>query len=116
MLRNHDWPGNVRQLRAAIERACIVAASERIDVRDLPPEIVSRYDTDGREADLASLTWSEAMERGRDEVARRYLEALLRRSQGKVAEASARAGVERESLYRLMRRYGVDPDAFRSDG
>jgi two-component system response regulator HydG len=116
MLKSHDWPGNVRQLRAAIERACIVAAGERIDVRDLPPEIISRYDADGRDADLASLTWSEAMERGRDEVARRYLEALLKRCQGKVADASARAGVERESLYRLMRRYGVDPDAFRSDG
>jgi DNA-binding NtrC family response regulator len=115
MLKNHDWPGNVRQLRAAIERACIVAGGERIDVRDLPPEIISRYDTAGHETDLASLTWSEAMERGRDEVARRYLEAVLRRSQGKVAEASARAGVERESLYRLMRRYGVDPDAFRND-
>ena len=42
-------------------------------------------------------------------------EAVLRRFDGQIAEAAAHAGVERESFYRLLRKYGVDAAAFRSE-
>ena len=58
--------------------------------------------------DLASLPWPQALARGRAHLARSYLEEVLRRHGGRVAEAAAHAGVERESFYRLMRRYGVE--------
>jgi two-component system response regulator HydG len=104
----YEWPGNVRQLRAAVERACVVSTHERIDVGDLPPEVVGIV---RREAtSLADLTWSEAVEEGRIATARSYLEEVLRRHGGRVSEAAAHAGVERESFYRLLRRFGVQPD------
>jgi two-component system response regulator HydG len=105
-LVHHDWPGNVRQLRAAVERAIVVATGDHIDAPDLPPEVLG-----GREltayADFASLTWAEAIEKGKAETARQYLEEILRRHEGRVADAAAQAGVERESFYRLMKRYNV---------
>jgi two-component system response regulator HydG len=107
----YDWPGNIRQLRAAIERACVVSARERIDVGDLPPEVVGSRPRES--ATLADLTWSEAVEQGRISAARSYLEEVLRRHDGRVAEAAAHAGVERESFYRLLRRFGVEPDTSR---
>ena len=114
-MKRYDWPGNVRQLRAAVERASIVAAGERIGLSDLPPEIAaSSTATPFVSTDLTSLTWTQAIEKGREEVARRYLEEVLRKYDGRVAEAAAHAGVERESFYRLMRRYGVDADIRRS--
>jgi two-component system response regulator HydG len=103
----YDWPGNIRQLRAAVERACVVSTNERIDVGDLPPEVLGARRREGKK--LADLTWSEAVEQGRILTARSYLEEVLRRHEGRVSDAAAHAGVERESFYRLLRRFGVDP-------
>jgi two-component system response regulator HydG len=107
-METYDWPGNVRQLRAAVERACVVSTHERIDVGDLPPEVVGIPPRES--TSLADLTWSEAVEQGRITTARSYLAGVLRRHGGRVSDAAAHAGVERESFYRLLRRFGVEPD------
>ena len=110
-LKTYHWPGNVRQLRAAVERASIVSVAGRVELQDLPTEIAELPAKD--QVDLASLTWTEALDRGREEVARHYLEEVLRKHHGRVADAAAHAGIERESFYRLMRRFGVEADATR---
>jgi len=112
-MEQYDWPGNVRQLRAAVERASVVSTNERIDVGDLPPEIVKMAGTPVAVSSLGALTWAEAQKRGRREIARNYLEEVLRQHGGRVADAAAQAGVERESFYRLLRRYGVQADEHR---
>jgi two-component system response regulator HydG len=109
VLRLYDWPGNVRQLQAAVERAAIEAPSERIEVEHLPPEIKSDGSKEGVPT-FSELGWQEAMEQGRREVGQRYLRAVLARHGGRVAEAAEHAGVERESFYRLLRKHGVRPD------
>jgi two-component system response regulator HydG len=112
-LERFDWPGNVRQLRSAVERATVLSAGEEIQVEDLPRELQPTSEKDvGFE--LSSLTWAEAMERGRLELGKRYLTEVLRASCGRVAEAARSAGVERESFYRLLRRHEVDPVSFRN--
>jgi transcriptional regulator with PAS, ATPase and Fis domain len=40
-IENYQWPGNVRELENALERAMVLAESERIDVSDLPEEVAS---------------------------------------------------------------------------
>jgi DNA-binding NtrC family response regulator len=108
-LSEHAWPGNVRQLRSAVERACIVASGPLVEVGDLPEEI-QRGPSEPDHRDWADLGWQAALERGRDDTARRYLRAVIERFGGRVAEAAAHAGIERESFYRLLRRYGVRPE------
>ncbi|MAE68829.1 MAG: Fis family transcriptional regulator [Gemmatimonadetes bacterium] len=112
-LERYDWPGNVRQLRSAVERACLVAERSRIDIGDLPSELVSSGAGPNDANDHSQLRWAEALERGQKEVGKRYVEALMRRFRGQVSEAATHAGVERESFYRLMRRFGVDPARYR---
>jgi len=114
-LEGYGWPGNVRQLRSAVERACVVTPEERIDVGDLPPEVAGAEPMAAGGSGWAELTWAQAQERGRTEAARAYLLALLRRFDGRVAAAAEQAGVERESFYRLLRRFGVDATRFRSE-
>jgi len=114
-MEGFHWPGNVRQLRAAVERACVVSAGERIEVGDLPPEVSGAPPREDTLAKLADLSWAEAVEEGRIATARSYLEEVLRRHGGRVSEAAAHAGVERESFYRLLRRYRVDPDSARTN-
>lgn len=62
---------------------------------------------------LGALTYRDALERARVDGVRRYLEELLLACAGNVAAAAIRAAVERESFYRLCRKYGVDPGAYR---
>jgi two-component system response regulator HydG len=108
-LTNYAWPGNVRQLRAAIERASIEVQGSMIDLEHLPPEITADASPD-LAANLVAMKWQEAIEVGRREAGRRYLQAVIKKHQGRVADAAAYAGVERESFYRLLRKYGVKSD------
>lgn len=114
-LRAHHWPGNVRQLRSAIEHAAIVAPGVRIEVGDLPPEILGVPATGDEPVDLTHLDWSHAMEEAKLRFGRLYLRTLLRKHGGRVSDAAAAAGVERESFYRLMRRHDCVPRGSQDD-
>ena len=61
----------------------------------------------------ASMSYREAAEAGRDRASRAYLVALMREFDGKVMPAAERAGMERESLHRLLRRYRIRTQDFR---
>ncbi len=113
-MQNYDWPGNVRQLRSAVERGSVVCTRDRIDVGDLLPEVSGAHRQRSQDTGLLSLTWAEAQEKGRSEAAKRYLEEVLKKHDGNIAEAAVHAGVERESFYRLLRRYGVHVERTRS--
>jgi len=112
-LNTYDWPGNVRQLRAAVERASIVATGEWITEADLPPEIVGQRNVAAR--DSSELTWQELIDDSRDRAAPHYLRELLVKHGGRVSRAASQAGVERESFYRLLRRYGLNAADFRTE-
>jgi DNA-binding NtrC family response regulator len=108
-LKGYGWPGNVRQLKAAIERASIDAGADTVDVHHLPPEVTS---AGGPElgASLVHMKWHDAIDLGRREAGRQYLQAVLKKCGGRIPDAALHAGVERESFYRLLRRYGVSLD------
>lgn len=108
-LKRYSWPGNVRQLRSAIERATIVCEAEYIDAGDLPAEISVAH-TPNNTASLASLRWDEAQKIAQESAAKAYLSAVLEQHQGQVDQAAAHAGVKRESFYRLMRRFNVSAE------
>jgi DNA-binding NtrC family response regulator len=65
-------------------------------------------------AQLAAHSYREALAEARDRGSREYLEALLRTFGGNVSRAAERAGLERESLHRLLRRYGIEAGNFRA--
>ena len=60
-----------------------------------------------------SMSFRDAAEAGRDRASRAYLIALMREFEGKVTPAAERAGMERESLHRLLRRYRMRTRDFR---
>jgi DNA-binding NtrC family response regulator len=59
------------------------------------------------------MPYREAVDLARDRVSREYLAALLLEFEGNVTRAAERAGMERESLHRLLKRYGVRSDDFK---
>ncbi|HET8538433.1 MAG TPA: sigma-54 dependent transcriptional regulator [Anaeromyxobacter sp.] len=109
----HAWPGNVRELENTVERAVAVSAGEVVAVEDLPPEIASPGQAAPPTGALASLPYRDAIAGARDRVTRDYLVALLTEFAGNVTRAAERAGMERESLHRLLRRHGLRSDDFK---
>jgi DNA-binding NtrC family response regulator len=114
VLTDYPWPGNVRELRNAIESALAVAEGEEISVTDLPPHISQASSGPISEEHLTTLTYQEACDLGKDRVAGRYLAALMKTYKGNVTAAAGRAGVQRETLHRLLRKHKIDPGEFRS--
>jgi two-component system response regulator AtoC len=101
------WPGNVRELRHAIERAATTCEGEVVEVEHLPDALR------GAAPRAPQGTWRAAVDRAADAAGREYLQNVLRGQQGNVTRAAAEAGVERETLHRLLRRYGIDPARYR---
>ncbi|WP_242392495.1 sigma-54-dependent transcriptional regulator [Anaeromyxobacter oryzisoli] len=112
-LAGYAWPGNVRELENAVERAVAVAAGPQVGVQDLPPEVAAAPAAAPEPAALAKLPYREAVEQARDRISREYLVALLAEFGGNVTRAAERAGMERESLHRLLRKYGLRSDDFK---
>ncbi|WP_328635126.1 sigma-54-dependent Fis family transcriptional regulator [Streptomyces sp. NBC_00356] len=92
LLRRHDWPGNIRQLDAALREAAAGRRTYRIELRDLPPSL---HSAGGR-----SLSAWEASERDT------LVQALLAADGNKLL-AAQRLGISRTTIYRKMRAYGI---------
>lgn len=62
------------------------------------------------------LSYREAMQVSMNHFAREYIIAILKKHKGNVTRAALHAGIERGSLHRLMRKYGVQSTDFRDGG
>jgi DNA-binding NtrC family response regulator len=96
-IKQYDWPGNVRQLQNAIERAKILADDERIRVENLPSEIVDRCQLNSRfgtTGDIDLFTYT-----------RRHVLETYRRHRGNKAQTARALHVSRRTLYRLLEKY-----------
>jgi two-component system response regulator AtoC len=115
-LAAHAWPGNVRELENVVERAVAVAGGARVEAADLPAEVGAAPGAPAPpapQAALAALPYKDAVAGARDRVTREYLVALLAEFGGNVTRAAERAGLERESLHRLLRKHGLRSEDFK---
>ena len=91
-----------RRSRQAERRDTVETAAEPRDAAETPP---SEPPPDLRYREMIALT--------RDRTTHDYLITLLRAADGNVTQAAERAGLERESVHRLMKRYGIRAEDFR---
>jgi two-component system response regulator HydG len=112
-LVRYDWPGNVRELENAIERAIAVTDGPRLELEALPEEVAATLRPRITHGTETRLSYREVVDLARDRASREYLIALMRELGGNVTEAARRAGMERESLHRLLKRYGVRSEDFK---
>jgi transcriptional regulator with PAS, ATPase and Fis domain len=96
-LQRHSWPGNVRELENAIERAVVMATGPRIDVDDLPAELVQS----------AATGWVPGDERSLADVEKSYILAVLKAHDGNRTKAAAQLKIGLATLYRKLAEYGV---------
>ncbi|HWB76518.1 MAG TPA: sigma-54-dependent Fis family transcriptional regulator [Nannocystaceae bacterium] len=108
VLRAHDFPGNVRELRNAVEHAVVMAQRGEVRPEDLPDSMraaAPRPGTAARRERAATLR--ELREAWLAPLETRYLTELLQTCEGNVALAAKRAGINNVTLYRLLRKRGL---------
>jgi len=93
-----------------------VSTEREVDSRDLPPELKGTQEGSLPAEVLVKMPYREVLTTARDRASRDYLVALMREFEGNVTRAAERAGVERESLHRLLKRYGIRSDDFKPEG
>jgi len=94
MLLSHPWPGNIRELDHAVERAVLLAQTDQIRIHDL----ALRGSTSAAPR-LEDLTL--------EEVERLLIQKALSRYEGNVSRAAQALGLSRSALYRRIAAYGL---------
>lgn len=93
-LKRYAWPGNIRELQHAIERAVIMTDSETLQETDF---LLSRTPAGNPTANTLNL----------DEVEKTAVIKALQMHHGNISKAAEELGLTRASLYRRMEKYGL---------
>ena len=93
---SYPWPGNIRELQNAVQRAFILCRGNRIERSDLPPKIAG--------VEVGELTPDDALSRRMtlDQLEQQYIRNVLASVAGNKSEAAAILGIDRKTLYRKL--------------
>ncbi len=94
---NYHWPGNVRQLENAMERAFVLGVGDVIELSDLPAELQAFGDISVRKPMQFNLRENEII----------LIREAMNKTAGNKAEASDLLGINITTLYRKLKRYGL---------
>jgi DNA-binding NtrC family response regulator len=112
------WPGNVRQLENAIERACVTARDGVIRPVNLPPDVGRGARLEGKphpfQVDLTRAL-PEQLAEITAEFEKRYLRKALRRTRGHVGKCADISGLSRRSITDKIAHYGIKKEDFKKE-
>jgi len=110
LMINYDWPGNIRELKNAMERAILLGGSGVIEPEDLPPSLIGRgaaprapaFSHDRGEMPAPLLPLAPALQA----VERRAIRKALKLAKGVKSRAAEFLGISRPTLDKKLREYG----------
>jgi DNA-binding NtrC family response regulator len=114
-LVEHDWPGNVRQLRNTIERATILCEADHITVRDLPSrpgggsdidQLVENVPLDNEEFKRVK---KKVRQKAVAKVEKNFILNALMTCEWNVSRAARKVGLQRSNFQTLMKKHGIRP-------
>jgi DNA-binding NtrC family response regulator len=116
VLTKAPWPGNVRQLENAIERACVTARDGVIRVKDLPPDIGHRREGQKHpfQVDL-SRKLTEQLDELTAAFEKKYITRALRKTRGHVGKCAKITGLSRRSITDKISQYKIDKKEFKAE-
>jgi DNA-binding NtrC family response regulator len=102
ILCHYSYPGNVRELENAIERACALCENDLILPGDLPPHIVSEAQGGKGDHALASAPVGQTLDEFIQQQERAIIEATLAHCGGSREKAASMLGISMATLYRKI--------------
>jgi len=104
-LAKYNWPGNVRELKNLVERLVIMVPENEIELRHLPPHVRGEAG-DGSESPYTAGDLKQA----RMMFEREYLLRKLEENGWNISRTAELIGLERSTLHRKIKSYGINPD------
>ena len=104
VLVRHSWPGNLRELRNAIERAAILARGTKIEAEDLPIPVAADAPGASAGSPAGPIIGGEY---SIDDIEQTHLREVLRWAPT-LQDAAAILGIDKATLYRKRKRFGMD--------
>jgi two-component system, NtrC family, response regulator PilR len=108
VLLDYSWPGNIRQLESAIERAVLLCDGDRIMPRDLPAEVLARKSI-GRPGERMRADRFEIPAEGInfDTLERDLIMQAMEKADGVIAKAAKMLGMSYRTLQYRLEKFGV---------
>lgn len=105
-LKNHGWPGNIREMLNLVKRLLLTGEGEEISADEVTAVLSGQAEHKPATNDMAlDLPMREA----REMFEKEYLTRQLQRAEGSVGTLAKITGLERTHLYRKLRALGIDP-------
>ena len=111
LIRNRDWPSNVRELREVIQRLLLAARTEEIDLEETRAMLNNVNEIDTALLLAPTASYEQPLRKAREEFERGYFIHHLEKAAGNMTELAHRSGMERTHLYRKLKSLGIDPKA-----
>jgi DNA-binding NtrC family response regulator len=117
VLLGHSWPGNIRELENAIERACVTSRDEFIRPENLPRELTAPPRVRGGGSVDIKRPLAELVAEMTADLERRYLRRMLKKCRGNIGRCAKLSGLSRRTitdkvaLYKIDRKEFMDADA-----
>jgi Nif-specific regulatory protein len=107
-LAQYDWPGNIRELENAMERAVVIGSSDKILAEDLPETVLESAKGGG----VAPAKYHDSIRN----LKKQLILGALDQGAGNVTEAAKILGVHANYLHRLMRNFALRPSMRKQTG
>lgn len=116
LLLNFTWPGNIRQLENAIERACITASDGIITPKQLPLESRTGSSSSGSKMSVdISRPLPDQLSEVTSAFEKRYLRKMMKKTRGHVGRCAKLSGLSRRSITDKISQYGIDKSEFKEE-
>jgi DNA-binding NtrC family response regulator len=103
-LARHDWPGNVRELENVVHRAFLLCEGSQLRHPAIAEDPVAA-------PDQSAAQFKQAKALAIAQFERRYVDELLRKSDGNITRAARMAGQDRSAFGKLVRKHGLGESA-----
>ena len=104
-LRNHSWPGNIRELKNLVHRLLILGSGADIGQEEIDVAVGDLPSSSNQDSEAIDLPLKAA----REQFEREYLEHQIRALGGNISRVATKIGMERTHLYRKLKALGIDP-------
>ncbi len=108
ILMSYRWPGNIRELENAIERACVISRDDFIRPENLPPDLVKPATTKVPFAIDLSRPLTDQLPEVVAAFEERYLRRALKKARGNLARTARITGLSRRSISDKIALYKID--------